>query len=257
MDVMADSSQKDWNRVAFGNNRFVAMSDTGDIGYSFDGETWYPATMPLIDGSTILQWNDLKYGQGVFMALYDTAGRTISGDATTGPVQYIYTSPDGIQWTERDIGQIGNWNRCVFGNPDADATDGKDNRKGRWVVLDRDVKFTHKIVYTGATIKCRADVTAGSIGVVKLWDPGSGYDIVNTPVGYTVIDPNNTGELELDMTRFADGVLAQPSWTNRGNAYKTSTTTVTVTGDGFADIIPVGKFITVSGMPVVIGPAAQ
>ena len=191
------------------------------------------------------------------MALYDTAGRTISGDATTGPVQYIYTSPDGIQWTERDIGQIGNWNRCVFGNPDADATDGKDNRKGRWVVLDRDVKFTHKIVYTGATIKCRADVTAGSIGVVKLWDPGSGYDIVNTPVGYTVIDPNNTGELELDMTRFADGVLAQPSWTNRGTAYKTSTTTVTVTGDGFADIIPVGKFITVSGMPVVIGPGAQ
>ena len=257
MDVVADSTQKDWNRVAFGNNRFVAMSDTGDIGYSFDGETWYPATLPLIDGSTILQWNDLKYGQGVFMALYDTAGRTISGDVTSGPVQYIYTSPDGIHWTERDIGQIGNWNRCAFGNPDADATDGLDNRKGRWVVLDRDVKFTHKVVYTGATIKGRADVTAGSIGVVKLWDPGSGYDPVNTPVGFTVIDPNNTGELEMDMTRFADGVLAQPSWTNRGTAYKTSTTTVTVTGDGFADIIPVGKFITVSGMPVVIGPGAQ
>lgn len=257
MDVISDSSQRDWKRVAYGNNRYVAIADTGEIGYSFDGETWYPATTPLLDGSTLLQWNDLQYGQGVFMALYDTAGRNIAGDATTGPVRYIYTSEDGILWTQRDIEVTGNWNRCAFGNPDSDPTDGVDNRKGRWVVLDRDVKFAHQVVYTGKQIKGRADVTAGSIGVVKLWDPGSGYDPVNTPVGYSVIDPNNTGELVLDMTRFADGVLAQPSWTNRGNAYKTSTTTVTVTGDGFADIIPVGKFVTVSGMPVVIGPGAQ
>tara|TARA_R110000851_G_scaffold4487_11_gene18297 strand:+ start:2697 stop:8285 length:5589 start_codon:yes stop_codon:yes gene_type:complete len=257
MDSVDDSSQLDWKQVAYGNNRYIAIADTGAVSYSLDGQNWLGTQMPLLDGSTLLQWNDIKYGQGVFMALYDTAGRAIAGDATAGPVEYVYTSPDGINWTARDLEAAGNWETCAFGNPDASTADGLDNRKGRWVVVNRDVTFNHKLVYTGATILGRAEVAAGSIGIVKIWEPGSGYDPVNTPVGYTVIDPNNTGELVLDMTRFGDGVLAQPSWVNRGNAYKTSTTTVTLTGDGFAEITPVGKFITVSEMPVVIGPGAQ
>jgi len=51
--------------------------------------------------------------------------------------------------------------------------------------------------------------------------------------------------------------LAQPSFVNRGNAYKTSTTTVSVLGDGFADIIAVGKFLTISNIDTLIGPGAQ
>jgi hypothetical protein len=43
-------------------------------------------------------------------------------------------------------------------------------------------------------------------------------------------------------------VLANPSWINRGIGYRTSTTQVTVAGNGFADVIPTGKFVTLSNL---------
>jgi hypothetical protein len=54
-----------------------------------------------------------------------------------------------------------------------------------------------------------------------------------------------------------DAVLAQPSWFNRGSGYRTSSTVVTILGDGFADVIPNDQTITVSGLTVLPGPGAQ
>ena len=256
MDVIGDSSQKDWFSVRYGNNRFFAVAPTGETAYSFDGITWYPGTMPTPDGSTVLRWNDFNYGQGLFVATADTAGQVVDAEPTLGPVDYIYQSPDGIYWTKKTVASEGNWGPVCFGNPDITDDANGDNRKGIWIVLNKDVTTSnHLRVLTGATAKGRCNVEAGRISVVKLWEPGSGYG----PTGptYTVVDPNNTGELVLDTTRIADRVLAQPSFRNRGSKYKTSTTSVNISGDGFADIIPVGKFVFVSGMPIVIGPGAQ
>ena len=256
MDVIADSSQKDWFKLAYGNNRFVAIAPTGEVAYSLNnGQNWYPSTMPSPDGSTILDWNDLAYGQGLFIATVDTNGQEISGDPTLGPVDYIYQSEDGINWIKKTVVSEGNWGQVAFGNPDITTGDGGDNRKGQWIILNQDVTTTHLKVTTGRAAFGRANVTAGRIASVNLLDPGSGYPA--TGPTYTVYDPNNTGELVLDTTRIADRVLAQPSWRNRGSKYKTSTTSVVVTGDGFADITPVGKFLTVKDMPKVIGPGAQ
>jgi hypothetical protein len=254
MDVIADSSQKDWKSVAYGNNRFVAMSSQGDIGYSFDGETWLPAATPLIDGSTILSWNDMKFGGGVFVAVLDTGAAPIFGDATLGPVDYIYQSYDGIVWEQKNITNNGNWNRITFGNPDITLGDGGDNRKGMWIILNRDITISHKRIYTGARALGRCMVVSGRIREVRLWEPGSGYS--STPT-YTITDPNNTADIELDLSLLADRVLAQPSWINRGTRYKTSTTTVRVLGDGFSDNYPTGKFIIISGISVLIGPGTQ
>jgi hypothetical protein len=74
MDVIADSSQKDWVSIAYGNDRFVAISSTGDVAYSFDGSNWLPATMPSQDGSTAHNWKKIRYAQGVFFAIGDTGG---------------------------------------------------------------------------------------------------------------------------------------------------------------------------------------
>ena len=57
--------------------------------------------------------------------------------------------------------------------------------------------------------------------------------------------------------RLADGVLAQPTFLNRGINYRTSTTVISVIGNGFADIIPRGRFITLSGLERIPGPGAQ
>jgi hypothetical protein len=71
-----------------------------------------------------------------------------------------------------------------------------------------------------------------------------------------VTEPNNTSDPTFRI-RSADGVLAQPTFITKGSAYKTSKTTVTVTGDGFADVTPEGRYVTVDNLSLMPGPGAQ
>jgi hypothetical protein len=54
-----------------------------------------------------------------------------------------------------------------------------------------------------------------------------------------------------------DGVLTNPSWINRGLGYRTTSTRITITGDGYADVTPVGKFIVINDLDQYPGPGAQ
>jgi hypothetical protein len=71
-----------------------------------------------------------------------------------------------------------------------------------------------------------------------------------------VIDPNNTSDVSIE-SRTGDGVLANPTWINRGLGYRTASTRVTVTGNGYADVIPSGKFIVINDLETYPGPGAQ
>jgi hypothetical protein len=254
MDVVADSSAKDWVSVAYGNKRFVAISSTGDVAYSFNGQDWLPAVLPTQDGSTAHNWKQIRYGQGVFFAVGDTGSRTVGAEITTGPTTYAATSYDGIVWTSRTLASEQNWGVIAFGNPDIALGDStQTNSKPTFIVAPTSSTTSLNRVYTGARALGR--VVVGGIGVdfIKIWEPGSGY--TSDPI-MTLTDPGKT----LDPTykpRLEDGVLAQPTLIAKGTAYKTSTTSVTVLGDGFADIIPVGRFITVDDLDFVPGPGAQ
>jgi hypothetical protein len=57
--------------------------------------------------------------------------------------------------------------------------------------------------------------------------------------------------------RTADGVLGNPSFTNRGNNYQTSTTSCTISGNGFADIPSISKYVYVSGLDAAPSPGAS
>jgi hypothetical protein len=245
MDVVADSSAKDWVSIAYGNNRFVAISSTGDVAYSFDGADWLPATMPSQDGSTAHNWKKIRYAQGVFFAVGDTGSRTVGGDITVGSTNFAATSFDGVVWTTRTLASIQNWQSVAFGTPYVDA---KDSTVGKntptWIAIDVTNKFNK--IHTGARALGRVTISSGVISSVKLWDPGSGYTEGPTCV---FVDPNNNRDARIEC-RTADGVLTQPSWLNRGLGYRTISTAVTVTGDGFADVIPTGKFITISDLAV-------
>jgi hypothetical protein len=52
-------------------------------------------------------------------------------------------------------------------------------------------------------------------------------------------------------------VIAQPSWLNRGLGYRTLSTTVTINGDGYADVIPAGKFFVINDLDTYPGPGAS
>jgi len=255
MDVVADSSQKDWVSVAYGNKRFVAISSTGDVGYSFNGRDWYPAILPTQDGSTAHNWKQIRYGQGVFFAVGDTGARTIGADPNpASETTFAATSYDGIVWTNRILSSEQNWGVVAFGNPDITLGDSTiSNNQPTFIVASTSSTTVINRVYTGARALGR--VVVGGVGVdfIKIWEPGSGY--TSDPI-MTLTSPEKT----LDPTykpRLEDGVLAQPTLISKGAAYKTSTTSVTVTGDGFADITPVGRFVTVDDLDFVPGPGAQ
>jgi hypothetical protein len=72
----------------------------------------------------------------------------------------------------------------------------------------------------------------------------------------TLIDPNNTSDAIFE-SRTADGVLTNPSWINRGLGYRTVSTRVTITGNGFADVTPTGKFLVINDLTSYPGPGAQ
>ncbi len=254
MDVISDSSRKHWVSITYGNRRFVAISDTGDVAYSFDGLVWLPATMPKQDGSTIHNWKKISYGQGVFFAVGDTGGRDIAADPTTGPTKFAATSYDGIVWENKELASEENWAIPMFGNPDVILGDSTySNSKPIWVVASGTASNIVNKVHTGARALGRAVVSGSGISNIKLWESGSGYTSLPT---LSMVCPAKIDDPSY-RTRIADGVLAQPTFLSKGSAYKTSTTYVTVSGDGFADKTPNGKFITLDGLTKMPGPGAQ
>jgi len=126
-----------------------------------------------------------------------------------------------------------------------------------WIALsDSSTNQGAAIIKTGCQAKVRADVTAGSFNRIKIWEPGSGYSVSN-PVTLTVIDNNFSSDVELE-NRIANNVLPQPDFINRGTGYKTSTSTITLIGDGFADIVEQSSIVTLDGVSATIpGPGVQ
>jgi hypothetical protein len=253
MDVIDDSSNRSWQSIAYGNNRFVAISNTGEIGYSFDTIEWYPATMPSQDGSTAHNWKKIRYAQGVFFAIGDTGERNVGADETAGPTTFAATSFDGIVWTERELASEESWAAIGFGNPYIEFRDSTTGKKSpMWIAVPSSSDKFNKI-QTGARALGRATVVAGQIASIRLWDTGSGY--TSGPV-VTLVDPNNTSDVLVEA-RTGDGVLTNPTWINRGLGYRTLSTRITITGNGYADVVPSGKFIVINDLESYPGPGAQ
>jgi hypothetical protein len=73
-----------WNRIVYGNNRFVVMGLRGEVAYSKDGITWQSAGSPLFSSSIGRgEWNAITYANGKFVAFCGS---------------YIAYSEDGIDW---------------------------------------------------------------------------------------------------------------------------------------------------------------
>jgi hypothetical protein len=119
----------------------------------------------------------------------------------------------------------------AFGNP---------QRTGRWVALQF-ASGTHAVnIRTGARAKGRAFVANEKIFKVNITEPGSGYN--STPT-ITFTDPNNTFEAPA-LVRTGSGVLANPTFLNRGSSYATGNAEVDQ-GDGYGETFQPGAFVAV------------
>lgn len=90
-------------RLAFGNGKYVALAQSGDILYSSDnGGSWQQTSIP----SPSSTWRDLIFADGKFVA---------SASTTAGAGATAY-STDGITWTRSIFTTAGNWNSIAYGN---------------------------------------------------------------------------------------------------------------------------------------------
>jgi hypothetical protein len=212
-------SAANWTSVTFGKGKFVAVaSGSTTTAYSFDGNTWYSSTFGL---PAIQSWTKVRYGQGLFFA-------TTSDTTTTAA-----TSEDGLLWTSQTLNtSTGGNNVLAFGNT---------NSTPLWVTLPYNSSAFNSVV-AGCTAQARAAVASTTITSFRMWEPGSGY--ASTPT-MTIIDPNQTNTATWTV-RTGAGVLANPTYTNRGSAYATASASVST--NGYTDIYQPSTIINVSGL---------
>ena len=227
----------DITAIVYGNNRFIALDQNGYAAFSLNGIDW-TSLVDLTGVPNFTTWLDLKYSQGIFFAI---------GLDGVNPTTQCATTEDGILWTPRTLSSSQRW---------AAVVNGKVNNVSTWVALASNAStggINH--VQIGARAKVRADVLQGSFIGVKIWNPGSGYN-ENTPLVFSITDPNFTTAAEIDG-RIGNGVLAQPDFVNRGSGYRTTTSVITITGNGYADIIPEANELTIAGVITVPGSGVQ
>jgi hypothetical protein len=204
-----------WSSVAYGNGRFVAITSGSSTGsaYSFDGVTWYSSNITV-------QATHLMYGQGTFLAL--NSGSTNA-----------YISEGGIEWRLKTV-TSSTYNAVAFGF----------NTSGVGVFATLTAGNAGSAIYAGVRAKGRAVVISNAISVVSMWEPGSNY--ASTPT-VTFTDPNVTS-LVSTVCRTSNGVLGNPTFVNRGAGYNTTSTTVSCSGNGYADTYQTGYSIIMNNL---------
>lgn len=88
-----------WRGVAYGNGRYVAVSESNAVMYSDDGINWL-AGVNTVDSL----WQSVTYGNGLFVAISNEVGAH----------EAMYSS-DGITWTEAATTVTGQWSVVKYG----------------------------------------------------------------------------------------------------------------------------------------------
>lgn len=214
--------------LAYGNGRFVALSGgyagATEVSISFDGITWTESVIQSED------WRSIVYAQGTFVAV-------ATGSATCA------VSKDGKVWTYQTLASSGPWCGIAFSNA---------AKPGKFLTIGGLTSNSTQAmeINTGRTAEARAVVVSGRISSINLWEPGSGY--VSAPA-MTITDPNNSSEV-FTQIRIGNGVIANPTISDAGAGYETSSTRITISGDGFKDQYHIGSDIVVTNLTRIPGP---
>ena len=222
---MSSLPNKAYNDLTFGQNRFIAVADgaTGQAAYSLDGLNWTALDLPDNGSGGSVTYNNIGYGQGVFVATQATVANT------------VMWSDDGIYWR----------NYSVSGTPTGVVAFGNPQKTGSFAGISASAGTNAASqIKLGARAKGRPSVASEKIFEIRLQEPGSNYDPLNPPT-ITVTDPQNIYDAIFSV-RVGDGVLAQPTFVNRGTGFiDASAELADDESNGFADFFQSGNFIAV------------
>ena len=100
-NIMAVVGTNNWNAIAYGNGKYVAVGASGYVTTSTDGKTW---TTPTKIAEFSYTWNDIIYANGKFVVC--------------GSYSYIAVSTNGTNWTTYKVDSSAkyHWNGIAYGN---------------------------------------------------------------------------------------------------------------------------------------------
>ncbi len=105
--VLASGLTGSWKSVAFGDDRFIAISNNSRATmYSLDGAYWQAGTdLPTGTNNT---WQKICYGGGTWVA--------IEGGSGTASSKAAYSTDNGSTWTEVALPASRDWRSVTYGN---------------------------------------------------------------------------------------------------------------------------------------------
>ena len=253
-------SSQTWTRVKYAQGMFVAIaSGTQYCATSPDGIVWTVRTTGMPSSSN---WKALTFGNpgGVptWAAISNTSGTTgasiVTGATTAGRVRVVSNVITEIRMTEPGSAYPKGTITAVTGG----ATDTVSTSDTTNLTNLQPIEFTGLDAY-GLTTNTTYYIVTGSIVSNTSFQVSttSGGSAVNLTTGTglsgtyragpitTITDPNKVKAVNVRV-RNGDGVLGNPSFSNRG--LNNATATATTSGDGYADIYQSSQYINVSGL---------
>jgi len=227
-------SSSNWNNSAYGNNKFAAVSTGGStvssyINYVLDTNYLTTTNTELLSVGDLIVFDATTFGSMIADTVYYiktvNSATTFTISETSGGSTFVLSTGSGAMTSTISK----NYVAAVYGI-------------GKWIVLSPN--NTRLLTTTfGAKARARSYVSENKITQIWLQEPGGGY--LTTP-SITITDPNNTGADATVTIRIGDGVLASPSFINRGTLY--SSASAQVDGDGFADTYQIGTFLFLNNL---------
>jgi len=243
-----------WTTLKYAQGVFVAVAEAGVIATSSDGLTWTKDTIAVDD------WHALAFASidktPTWITLSDDAGSTGGAIINTGAKTIGRLSEaDGAITQTRIIEPGSNYPKgtavsttstnTITVNSTANMIVGQQIKfKGVTTadLLDDSLYYINTIP-NGTTLTVSLIANSGTPVVVETATfTGATF---KTGPSITITDPNSTTDAPVDA-RQGDGVLANPTFTNRGTGYQTATTELS--GDGAADLFQASTFIAVKGL---------
>jgi hypothetical protein len=201
--------------------------------------------------------NNAQSGSGSAGTIYLAAGDTNSSSNYLGMRIIIISGKGSGQY-----GYISAYNsssKLATILKESDGTSGWDAMQSVNAIVDLDTtsqysiepRITFSAPVSGTRAQARAVIASGRIAKFRVFEPGAGY--ISAPT-FVIGDPNGSGVTY--QVRIGDGVLATPTFSNRGTGYLTASATI-LSGTGYADIYQYGSYLYVSGLASVPGPGAN
>jgi hypothetical protein len=174
--------------------------------------------MPALTGNP----TKVAYGQGIFVV-------------SNTDVDQVNYSENGVLWNTQSLAAsiTNGTNAIAFGNP---------SKSGRFIALGNGTTTTAADLVIGSHAKARTAVTNEQVFEARIIEPGSTY---SAELEYSVFDPNNIIDVVFE-NKFGNGVLAQPTWINRGQDFVTANAELdNANSNGFAEFLQDGSFVAV------------